>query len=146
MQQQQASHYTLVIHPPTFHLPKIFSPKELSSFNVSEPLSMRLVNDGVLVNDDLRIFFRRTVRVPGDYETAHLPPDRGAFPLKRTARHTVELQLEMAAKSGVLFSVYREYPRHDQDSQCCSYVAGQNRRTCLQVEPPHRAHMAVSYK
>jgi len=62
----------------------------------------------VLVNDDLKISFRRTIRVPNSKKMSHLPPDLGAFPLKPVSGYANKLTPEMAAKGGLLFPMYRK--------------------------------------
>ena len=79
----------------------------------AQPLSVELKHDyysqgsHVLVNDDLRISFRRTIRVPDNHQTSCLPPDLGAFPLKPISGYANKITAEMVAKGGLFFPMYR---------------------------------------
>jgi hypothetical protein len=75
---------------------------------MATPLSTELVDDCVVVNSDLEISFRRTVRVPDNHQISHLPPDLGTFPLKPVSNHFETLPTEMVAKGGLFFPMYRE--------------------------------------
>ena len=76
---------------------------------MDEPLSIKLVDDSVLINDDLEISFRRTVRVLDNYQKSHLPPDLGAFPLRSISGHATKPDLETTAKGGLFSPMYQEY-------------------------------------
>jgi hypothetical protein len=71
-------------------------------------MTCKLTDDSVVVNGDLKISFRRTVRVPETKESNWLPPDLGAFPLKPVSQHSKNLPPGMAVKGGVLFPMYRK--------------------------------------
>jgi len=75
-------------------------------------MSCTLKDDTITVNDDLKISFRRTVRVPDISETNYLPPNLGAFPLEAVSRHSAKLPKAMIVKSGVFFPMYRKYRRN----------------------------------
>ena len=75
-------------------------------------MSCTLKNDTITVNDDLKISFRRTVRVPDISESNYLPPNLGAFPLEAVSRHA-KLPKAMIVKSGVFFPMYRKYRQTD---------------------------------
>ena len=75
---------------------------------MADPLSVKLKHDRIIINDDLRISFRRTVRVPDNEQISHLPPDLGAFPLKQVDDYMTTIGAEMAAKGGVFFPMYRK--------------------------------------
>jgi hypothetical protein len=74
----------------------------------SKPLHCELIHDAIVVNDDLRISFRRTVRVPDNNQTSKLPPDLGAFPLKAVSDHKSKMNASMTAKGGLFFPMYRK--------------------------------------
>jgi hypothetical protein len=79
---------------------------------MSEPekgMSCTLRNDAILVNGDLKISFRRTVRVPDTEQANYLPPNLGTFPLKAVSQHAQHLPSRMVAKGGVFFPMYRKY-------------------------------------
>jgi hypothetical protein len=73
------------------------------------PLKCELRENGtIVVNDDLRISFKRTIRVPDNHQTSSLPPDLGNFPVRRVSEYVGKLLPEMAAKGGVFLPMYRE--------------------------------------
>ncbi|KAF1952077.1 integral membrane protein [Byssothecium circinans] len=74
---------------------------------MAAPLPCRLENDSILINDDLRISFRRTIRVPDNAQTSYLPPDLGAFPLKPISTYATSMKPEMVAKGGAFFPMYQ---------------------------------------
>ncbi|KAI0802941.1 hypothetical protein GGR55DRAFT_691855 [Xylaria sp. FL0064] len=75
----------------------------------------RLADDAILVHQtsshyrlqNLRITFRRTVRVPDNEERAKLPPDLGKFPLFKTDDFAHKLSSDKALKGGVFFPMYQ---------------------------------------
>lgn len=73
------------------------------------PLDVQLVNNIVKINNDLKISFRRTIRVPDTQKTSFLPPDLGTFPLKPVSTFADKLTAPMSAKGGLFFPMYREY-------------------------------------
>jgi hypothetical protein len=82
--------------------------------DTAKPLSVELKYKGtednhVLVNNDLKISFRRTIRVPDNNQASKLPPDLGVFPLSPISEHVNKMTPEMAAKGGLFFPMYREY-------------------------------------
>jgi hypothetical protein len=79
------------------------------AITATQPLSTKLNEDHVLINDDLKISFRRTIRVPDNHQTSFLPPDLGAYPLKSVAEHANKMRPEMIAKGGLMFPMYRRY-------------------------------------
>jgi hypothetical protein len=58
--------------------------------------------------DDLRITFKRTIRVPDNDETSALPPDMGDFPLYKVDSYTDKLPLSMARKGGLFIPMYHK--------------------------------------
>jgi hypothetical protein len=70
-------------------------------------MSCTLRDDTIVVNGDLKISFRRTVRVPDTQESNYLPPNLGAFPLEAVSQHSNKLPRAMVAKGGVFFPMYR---------------------------------------
>ncbi|KAH7066018.1 integral membrane protein [Paraphoma chrysanthemicola] len=100
---------------------------------MAEPLDVKLLNDAVMVNDDLKISFRRTIRVPDNQETAYLPPDLGTFPLKPVSAYTNKLTPSMTAKGGLFFPMYQSEAmwinfscNHTQDYMIKIYVGNVN--------------------
>jgi hypothetical protein len=71
-------------------------------------MTCELKDDAIVVNGDLSISFRRTIRVPDTKETSYLPPNLGAFPLKPVSQYRKSLAPGMVAKRGVFFPMYRE--------------------------------------
>ena len=76
---------------------------------MDEPLSIKLVDDSVLINDDIEISFRRTVCPLDNYQKSHLPPDLGVFPLRSISGHATKPDLETTAKGGLFYPMYQEY-------------------------------------
>jgi hypothetical protein len=74
---------------------------------MADPMSVELRSKSILINNDLRISFRRTVRVPDNQHIADLPPDLGAFPLEQVDDFTSTMGAEMTAKGGVFFPMYQ---------------------------------------
>jgi hypothetical protein len=75
----------------------------------NKPINCELRDNEVIVNDDLHISFRRTIRVPDKkQQESLLPPDLGAFPLKPVSKHSQKMRAEMTAKGGIFFPMYRE--------------------------------------
>jgi hypothetical protein len=62
-----------------------------------------------IVNEDLQISFKRTVRVPDNQQNSHLPPSLGSFSLKEISDYADKLPESMASKGGLFFPMYREY-------------------------------------
>jgi hypothetical protein len=85
-------------------------PRHRSSLMDIEPLKTELIDNVIIVSDDLRISFRRTIRVPDNgQQISFLPPDLGAFPLKAVSKYAGEMSAEMAAKGGVFMPMYRKW-------------------------------------
>lgn len=75
---------------------------------LSKPLSCKLSGSEIIVNGDLRISFRRTIRVPDNHQVSYLPPDLGAYPLKAVADYGEKMPSDMTIKGGVFFPMYRK--------------------------------------
>jgi hypothetical protein len=58
--------------------------------------------------DDLRITFRRTIRVPDNHESSDLPPDMGKFPLYKVDKYADRLPINMTQKGGVFLPMYQK--------------------------------------
>lgn len=78
----------------------------------------RLAHDSIVVDvaprvaqdyepQNLRISFKRMIRVPDNAEKAALPPDIGNFPLFKVSDFASNLPLPMARKGGVFFPMYQ---------------------------------------
>ena len=76
---------------------------------MAKPLSCAAESGAIRVNNDLRISFRRTIRVPDNHQDSYLPPDLGPFPLERISEYANRLPRDMAAKGGLFFPMYRKY-------------------------------------
>ena len=78
-----------------------------------EEISMtcRLGDSEVVVNGGLRISFHRTIRVPDNDQISLLPPDLGAYPLWSVQKYSTKMPVEMAAKGGLFFPMYRKCNR-----------------------------------
>ncbi|KAF2443479.1 ubiquitin-domain-containing protein [Karstenula rhodostoma CBS 690.94] len=71
-------------------------------------LSCELVNDKVRINGDLRISFKRTIRVPdGGEQVSYLPPSLGNFPLQKISQYETKLKKDMVAKGGIFFPMHQ---------------------------------------
>jgi hypothetical protein len=55
---------------------------------------------------DIKLSFRRTVRVPDNAKHYGLPPDCGAFPLYDTAEYAAVLPEDIANDQGVVLPIY----------------------------------------
>lgn len=60
-------------------------------------------------DDDLRIMFQRTIRVPDDGKEHRLPPSLGTFPILNIADYEQRLPADMREKGGVFIPMYRGY-------------------------------------
>jgi len=76
-----------------------------------KPMTCKLGDSEVAINDDLRISFRRTIRVPDNDQTSLLPPDLGAYPLSSVQKYSKKMPVEMTAKGGLFFPMYRKCDR-----------------------------------
>lgn len=72
-------------------------------------MKCELKQTSIRVNNDLRISFQRTIRVPDNHQKSALPPDLGSFPLKPISRYAHMLPKDMAAKGGAFFPMYRKH-------------------------------------
>ncbi|KAF2118753.1 integral membrane protein [Lophiotrema nucula] len=61
----------------------------------------------VIVDNDLKISFHRTVRVPDNQQVSFLPPDLGAFPLKPVSQFAHKLPPDMAGKGGLFLPMFQ---------------------------------------
>ena len=57
----------------------------------------------------LGISFRRTVRVPDNYDKYQLPPDYGPFPLYSVKAFEDDVSVGMKRKGGVFFPMHSKY-------------------------------------
>jgi hypothetical protein len=58
--------------------------------------------------DDLEISFQRTLRVPDNHESSHLPPSFGKFPVYEVKDYKHKLPRKIAAKGGLFLPMYRK--------------------------------------
>jgi hypothetical protein len=72
-------------------------------------MSCRKDHDNLVVNEDLKIFFKRTIRVPDNQQNSDLPPDLGKFPLKKVSDFADKLPESMASKGGLFFPMHCKY-------------------------------------
>jgi hypothetical protein len=72
------------------------------------------VNSDSVSIDDIKIEFKRTIRVPDNKQVSELPPGLGNFALYKVADHARKLPETMAAKGGIFLPMYRE---------CYAYIA-----------------------
>jgi hypothetical protein len=83
-----------------------------------QPLAAHLEPNHVVVNNNLKISFHRTIRVPDNHKASALPPDLGKFPLEATSKYIDKLSEVMLAKGGVFLPMYRQCsPIQDTPSQ-----------------------------
>jgi hypothetical protein len=75
-------------------------------------MSCVLKDNSIVFNNDLKVSFRRTIRVPDNDESHYLPPDLGAFLLKAVSQHSSKLDPAMVTKGGVFFPMYRKCLRN----------------------------------
>ncbi|KAG9200675.1 hypothetical protein G6514_006855 [Epicoccum nigrum] len=74
---------------------------------MADPMSVELKRYKILINNDLRVSFRRAVRVPDNQHIADLPPNLGAFLLQQVDDFASTMGAEMTAKGGAFFPMYR---------------------------------------
>ncbi|KAK6519047.1 hypothetical protein TWF281_003736 [Arthrobotrys megalospora] len=70
------------------------------------PLAVSLQENTILIDGRLEITFRRTVKVPDNDQTSHLPPDLGEMELVNVNKFASTLPDAMAAKGGLLMSMH----------------------------------------
>lgn len=58
--------------------------------------------------EELDISFKRTVRVPDNYDHSKLPPDLGDYPLFKIKDYAHILPASMVAKGGLFMPMHRE--------------------------------------
>src|SRR5437667_65806 len=75
---------------------------------------VRCVDSQLVINNELRVGFHRTLRVPEDGRIHHLPAHFGLFPLQNIASYAPKLLqsgnpslIDMAKKSGIFFPMYQ---------------------------------------
>ncbi|KAF2805015.1 ubiquitin-domain-containing protein [Mytilinidion resinicola] len=71
-------------------------------------MDCEIKNDAVVLNEDLEISFRRTIRVLDNKQTSNLPPDLGAFPLYPVSKYAKTLPADMTSKGGVFLPMYHK--------------------------------------
>lgn len=71
------------------------------------PPTVKLKDELVVIDSNLKISFRRTIRVPDNDQTSFLPPNLGAFPLERTSKYADQLPGQILAKGGLFLRMYR---------------------------------------
>jgi len=76
----------------------------------TEPLQAEIADSSLKI-DDLKITFKRTIRVPDNGDVSYLPPATGIFPLYNIAEFAGVLPQEMVDKGGVFFPMYRKCSR-----------------------------------
>lgn len=71
-------------------------------------MKTRISSDQIFVDDgSLVISFQRTIRVPDDGKTHHLPPGLGKFPIHNIAGYSHKLSRDTVEKGGVFIAMYR---------------------------------------
>ncbi|KAF2502698.1 integral membrane protein [Lophium mytilinum] len=70
-------------------------------------MDCKIKNDAVVLNEDLEISFRRTIRVPDNKQTSNLRPDLGAFPLYPVSEYAKALPADMTRKGGLFLPMYQ---------------------------------------
>ncbi|EPS45305.1 hypothetical protein H072_675 [Dactylellina haptotyla CBS 200.50] len=70
------------------------------------PLSVKLQNDTIVVDGRFEITFRRTIKVPDNHQTSHLPPDMGKMSLINVNSVASKLPPEMAQKGGLMLTMH----------------------------------------
>lgn len=66
-----------------------------------------VLNDTVQL-DDLRISFKRTIKVPDNKKSSALPPDLGNLPLYWVKSYLKTLPDDLIAKGGLFLPMYRK--------------------------------------
>lgn len=73
------------------------------------PLKCELKGNEIVVDNNFRISFRRTIRVPDNEQHSKLPSDLGAYPFKAVADYSKNMKPVLTAKGGAFFSMYRKF-------------------------------------
>ncbi|EPS44884.1 hypothetical protein H072_1130 [Dactylellina haptotyla CBS 200.50] len=81
-------------------------PKYQESTGFRNPFGIALEENKIVVDRRLEITFRRTIRVPDNDETSHLPPDLGEISLTNANEVANNLPDTMAEKGGLLMAMY----------------------------------------
>jgi hypothetical protein len=71
-------------------------------------LPCKIVDDAILIDNNLKVSFRRTIRVPDNNVTHFLPPDLGTFPLERISQYASKLPKVIAEKDRLFFPMYQK--------------------------------------
>ncbi|ORY02175.1 hypothetical protein BCR34DRAFT_574357 [Clohesyomyces aquaticus] len=69
--------------------------------------SCKIAGSSLYINNDLRITFRRTIRVPDNGQELLLPPDLGKFSPREVSDHANKFLEDVAEKGGIFMSMYR---------------------------------------
>lgn len=90
---------------------RVTNEKTLPTAIEDEPLSLKLAdrNTSIIVDGQLKISFRRTIRVPDNEQSSALPPDLGAFKLTNVNYGSGRLPAAVKAKGGLLLPMYRMF-------------------------------------
>jgi hypothetical protein len=95
-------------HSPSLSLSLHHQETSTTTFAMADPMSVELKRYKILINNDLRVSFRRAVRVPDNQHIADLPPNLGAFPLQQVDDFASTMGAEITAKGGAFFPMYRK--------------------------------------
>ncbi|KAK6331202.1 hypothetical protein TWF696_009924 [Orbilia brochopaga] len=71
------------------------------------PLKLEAKNTTILVDGNLEISFRRTIRVPDNQQISDLPPDLGPMALTNVKHLSSKLPSDMRAKGGLLLGMHQ---------------------------------------
>lgn len=67
-----------------------------------------VISDGIVEIDDIKIEFKRTIRVPDNQHVSQLPHSLGNFPLKYVKGYAETVSETMKDKGGIFFPMYRK--------------------------------------
>ncbi|KAF1945565.1 integral membrane protein [Clathrospora elynae] len=85
-----------------------------------KPIQCKLTRNRIVANNDLRISFRRNIRVSDNHQTSLLPLDLGAYPFKSAAKHSTKMRADMAVKRRYL--PYINFSCNNRDYMVKIYV------------------------
>ena len=75
-------------------------------WGMRNPFGIALEENTIMLDKRLEITFRRTIRVPDNDQTSHLPPNLGEMTLTNVNQVASKLPDAMAAKGGLLMAMH----------------------------------------
>jgi len=96
--------------------------------NPTTEMHCELRDDKIIVNHDLHIAFKRTIRVPDNKTSFDLPPGLGDFPLHKISDHVEKLPNHMTTKGGLFFPMYQS------EAMWINFICSRSRKTSYYIK------------